>query len=308
MLRRTFFSAAPAAFRSIKFVEVGPRDGLQNESKILSVDERVELIQRLANANITDIEAGSLVNYDLVPQMKHSAEVCTRLAHLNDRHNLSLLVPHKSFVSTIPSNVKEVVLFVSASEKFNAKNINTTSEGAFRRFQAIVDELREKRRDIKVRGSISCCFGCPYEGPVPTKTVMRIIDKYVELNVDCIDICDTIGVATPQHTVNLLFDLFKLNSYDRHNEFGLHLHNTNGQAVKCAVLGASYGINSIHGSIAGLGGCPFSSKRVGNVDSVEVIQALHSAGFQTGVDLSQLKETQAWVLELLRSKDPEKPL
>ena len=153
----------------ISVIDVGPRDGLQNETKILTVDEKAKLIYKLADANISHIEAGSFVNYSKVPQMAGTPELIQRVGS-NINTYLSVLVPHVSQLKHVTSRVDEIVLFISASETFNKKNINTDIEGAFKRFQDIVKELNNthnyRYKMINVRGSISCCFGCPYEGEV----------------------------------------------------------------------------------------------------------------------------------------------
>ena len=280
----------------ISFIEVGPRDGLQNEKVVLTVDDKAKMIRKLVDAGVKHIEAGSLVNYKRVPQMMDSDKVVESLADLPTDVTLSLLVPHHSFVKRLPSNTKEIVLFLSASDTFNQKNINTDLQGAFQRYTDVMEALKEqgRREQVKVRGSISCCWGCPYEGDVAADRIKKIMDMYMDLGVNSIDICDTIGVATPKTTQDLL------------NELGhpflplsLHMHDTNGEAVDNIMVAANYGIKSFQGSVGGIGGCPFSPKRAGNVDSTKVIERLHSEGFDTGIDLEKLKEVREWTQRTL---------
>lgn len=280
----------------VQFIEVGPRDGLQNESIVLGVEDKIELIKRLAATGLRQIEAGSLVNYERVPQMNASAKVVKGSASVQPATQLSLLLPHKSFIQHLPANTDEVVLFLSASDTFNEKNIKTNLEGAFQRYADVVKILREQHPHVKIRGSISCCWGCPYEHAVSHSTVLKIIDRYIDLGVDSIDLADTIGVATSKTTEDLVRTVLRHQSLV---PYSLHLHDTNGMAVDNALVGVQNGIESVQGSIAGLGGCPFSSKRVGNVDSVKVIEALHERGFHTGVDVAKLREVRAWIMNIL---------
>jgi hydroxymethylglutaryl-CoA lyase len=277
----------------INLIEVGPRDGLQNESKCLPVSTKVDLIRRLTNAGVINIEAGSFVNYTKVPQMQGTNEVIRGCKHFGD--NLSVLIPHKSQVKNIDEGVNELVFFVSASNTFNQKNINTDIEGAFKRFYDIKKELEEQNKtSLSIRGSISCCWGCPYEGKVEEQAIKDVIKRYEDLGVDMIDICDTIGNASSETTELLLS---KINSYI---PFSLHLHDTNGKAIESALVGVKMGIQTLQSSIAGLGGCPFSPKRAGNVDSVKLVRMLHAEGYDTGINVDELEKVGDWIKNELK--------
>ena len=277
----------------INLIEVGPRDGLQNESKCLPVSTKVELIRRLTNAGVINIEAGSFVNYTKVPQMQGTNEVIRSCKNFGN--NLSVLIPHKSQVKNIDEGVNELVFFVSASNTFNQKNINTDIEGAFKRFIDIKKELEEQKKTaLTIRGSISCCWGCPYEGKVEEQAIKDVIRRYEDLGVDMIDICDTIGNATSSTTELLLS---KINSYV---PFSVHLHDTNGKAIESALMSVKMGIKTLQSSIAGLGGCPFSTKRVGNVDSVKLVRMLHSEGYDTGINVDELEKVGEWIKNELK--------
>ena len=284
----------------INVIEVGPRDGLQNEMKCLPVSTKVELIKKLVDSGVKNIEAGSFVNYTKVPQMHGTDEVIEKSKDIckESKCNLSVLLPHKSYVKNIgkgDEGVNEIVFFVSASNSFNLKNINTDITGAFKRFSDINKELvLQNKRKIKIRGSISCCWGCPYEGKVEHQAIKNIIKRYEDLGVDMIDICDTIGNATSSTTELLLS---KINSYV---PFSLHLHDTNGQAIQSALKGVQMGIKTVQSSIAGLGGCPFSPKRAGNVDTVKLVKMLHSEGYNTGINVDELEKISEWIKNELK--------
>ena len=302
---QTTCSHARKPKQTVNIIEVGPRDGLQNERKLLTVEQKSVLIHKLGDCGIRDIECGSLVNYNLVPQMQGTPDVIKQI-QIRAGLKKSILVPHvnylKQYQDILPL-VDEVVLFVSASNTFNSKNINANVDSAFARFQAIKQFLNNHPdphvKQIALRGSISCCWGCPYEGEVKYHQIADIINKYInDIQTHSVDICDTIGVATPETTHQLLHRIQQeFAAY--HVPFTVHLHDTNGQAVHSAITAVDLGYKHIHSSVAGLGGCPFSNKRVGNLDTVKLVEALHSHGVYTGIHLPDLRNTAKWIKELL---------
>jgi len=277
----------------IKVLEVGPRDGLQNEQRVLPVATRSELVHRLDDAGLRHIEVGSLVNYKKVPQMHSTLELLKDCYDVDAK--VSVLVPNHKQLHQLPKHVDEIVLFVAASDTFNQRNINTNIEGAFKRFEDIISELKRLHfyNRISIRGSISCCWGCPYEGMIDPHTVVDIIKGYERLNVDMIDLCDTIGVASPKSVEYVLNCVYGRMPYSA--PFSLHLHDTNGLAVESALQGVKMGIHTIHSSIAGLGGCPFSPTRAGNLDTVRLVEALHDQGYPTGIDEFKLGNVSNWI-------------
>jgi hydroxymethylglutaryl-CoA lyase len=286
----------------VNFIEVAPRDGLQNESKVLSVPTKLEFIERLGQTGIRNIEIGSFVNYTKVPQMQGTKDI---INSLNKHRNFgtSVLVP--SYNQALQLNeihtdkLDEIVLFVSTSNTFNQKNIGTDIDGAFKRFEQIKEYINTKALPFAIRGSISCCWACPYEGYTPAIKIQEIIERYEKLGVDMIDICDTIGVATPKSTEQVVNVAFA--SLSKNTPLSLHLHDTNNLAVASALKGVELGIRNLQGSVAGIGGCPFSNKRVGNVDSIALIEALHASGYTTGIDVDYLKVVRQWILKQLRN-------
>jgi hydroxymethylglutaryl-CoA lyase len=294
--------------KKVSIIEVGPRDGLQNESKQLSLPKKITFLQKCIDAGFQHIEAGSLVNYKLVPSMENTLE-CIQHSKTQHHTTLGVLVPHirewNKYISHPIHSLKdkklnEIVLFVSCSEQFNSKNINTTRKGAFERFQTIVTSIRATHPHIRFRGSISCCWGCPYEKTTIQDTlpaIIECIEAYKALGVHMIDLCDTIGVATPETTRDLLEPI--LSQYDP-SLFSLHLHDTNGLAVSCAMEGIHLGIRTLQGSLAGIGGCPFSSKRVGNVDTIDLCRQLYLSGYFTGINIEKAMDIKEWLVKELK--------
>jgi hydroxymethylglutaryl-CoA lyase len=284
---------------SINILEVGLRDGLQNEKKILSVNEKKYMLDLITQTGINQIEIGSFVSPKWIPQLGDTDKLIESIpSHKRDKLYLSTLVPNlKGLEAAINCKVNEIVLFVSVSETFNKKNINSRSSEAFARFAQIA--TLAKQHDIKLRGSISCCFECPYEGRVYPLRVIEFIQKFIDLGIQRIDIADTIGTATPQQVCALFNQaLIKYNP----DMFSCHFHDSDGNS---AILNIeqSYlmGIRHFQSSIAGIGGCPYSSKKSGNLDTVKLIRWAESKGIHTGIDLSILENNIIHVNKLLHS-------
>jgi len=280
----------------INVMEVGPRDGLQNESRVLSVDTKHEFLQRLDGCGFRRIEAGSLVHPTKVPQMAGTTELLNRCFDIDAY--LSVLVPTRKHFERLPNNVDEIVLFVAASDTFNQRNIGTDVNGAFKRFEQIFEAIHTKKWPGKVRASISCVWGCPYEGKVNEMQVCDIIQRFDELGVDSVDICDTIGIATPKTTGRLLSHILGRSM----TKMSLHMHDTNGLGVENCMVGVDMGIRDLQSSIGGIGGCPFSPKRAGNVDTSALLARLHAEGFFTGVNEYYVYETARWIKTMLAKK------
>ena len=296
--------------KNIKIIEVGPRDGLQNEKKILSIQERLNMIQKCNSIGLNHIEIGSFVSPKLLPQVANTFELLQKLSinNINNNNNYSVLIPHIKYLQFLNlkdenhinnfKKINELVLFVAASESFNKKNINTSSIDAFNRFKDIVHFVKyfnlKFNTDIKIRASISTCMKCPYEGNVPIDNVLHIINEYFNLNtyLSYIDIADTIGEATPEQT-NLLIS--KIKEYYPIEIFSGHFHDTNNSAIKNVEVCLENGITTFHSSIGGLGGCPFSKKRVGNLSTDKLVQFLSSKGYQTNIDLEKCKQVSNYI-------------
>jgi hydroxymethylglutaryl-CoA lyase len=277
--------------KRIQIIEVGPRDGLQNERKILNINQRKELINKCTSIGLNHIEVGSYINPKLVPQVANTYEL---LDELNEDYFYSVLVPHVKFWN-YHSKIKEIVLFVAASESFNKKNINCTIDEAFKRFEPIINSIRDK--GIMVRGSISTSLKCPYEGNTSIDSVLKIIEKYINCEVDMIDIADTIGEGTPEQTDLLLR---KIKEYYPIQRFTGHFHDTNDLAIQNVEACLKNGMTIFHSSIGGLGGCPFSPKRAGNLSTEKLVDYLHKKGYYTGIDKEECEKIGKWVQEELR--------
>ena len=267
-------------------IEVGLRDGLQSHPRTLSSMQKFNIINTLIKANFKQLEIASFVNPKLVPQLADSKHISTNVTRYTDVI-YSALVPNVKGYHEMKStkNINEIVLFVSTSETFNKKNINSDINGAFKKFYDI-SKLAHKD-GIKIRGSISCIFDCPYEGYKNKEEVVDIVRRYLDIGVDRIDLADTIGTGTPLRMGVLLNDLDKVISIDRLTG---HFHDTEGTALSLVEVCLNSGMNTFHGSINGLGGCPFSNKIVGNLSTEKLIDYLHLRGYNTGIDVTKLNK------------------
>jgi hydroxymethylglutaryl-CoA lyase len=267
----------------VKIVEVGPRDGLQNEKEFVATDVKVELVNRLANAGLQNVESASFVSPKWVPQMADGAAV---MAGIERRPGTiySALTPNlRGFEAALEAKVDEIVIFGAASEAFSQKNINCSIAESIARFEPVAKAAKEA--GLRVRGSISCALGCPYQGDVPVDAVVDVVQRMKALGCDEIDIADTIGVGTAGRTREVMAAVSKV--FPRERLSG-HFHDTYGQAVANIYASLQEGIEIFHASVAGLGGCPYAKGATGNVATEDVIFLLNGLGIQTGVDLDQL--------------------
>ncbi|MFK4440418.1 hydroxymethylglutaryl-CoA lyase [Caballeronia udeis] len=269
----------------VKIVEVGPRDGLQNEKEFVSTEVKVELVNRLANAGLQNVESASFVSPKWVPQMADGAAV---MAGIERRPGTiySALTPNlRGFEAALEAKVDEIVIFGAASEAFSQKNINCSIAESITRFEPVAKAAKEA--GLRVRGSISCALGCPYQGDVPIGAVVDVVQRMKALGCDEIDIADTIGVGTAGRTRDVMAAVSKV--FPRERLSG-HFHDTYGQAVANIYASLQEGIEIFHASVAGLGGCPYAKGATGNVATEDVIFLLNGLGIETGVDLDQLVE------------------
>ena len=274
--------------KSVKLVEVGPRDGLQNESAPVTTAEKIHLIESLIDAGVSYIEAGSFVNPRSVPQMADSDQV---FAGLKKRRRLNLpaltlaaLTPNlKGFERAMEAGVSEVAVFASASEGFSAKNINCTIAESLTRFEPVMQAALDQ--GVAVRGYISCVVGCPYDGEVTPQQVDAVSRALFDMGCYEVSLGDTIGVGTAGHFKRLLDYLLLQNSVDK---LAVHCHDTYGQALANICASLEYGIATVDASVAGLGGCPYALNATGNVASEDVVYMLEGMGISTGIDLDKL--------------------
>ena len=269
----------------VKIVEVGPRDGLQNEKEFVATEIKIELVNRLANAGLQNVESASFVSPKWVPQMADGAAV---MAGIERRPGTiySALTPNlRGFEAALNAKVDEIVIFGAASEAFSQKNINCSIAESIARFEPVAQAAKDA--GLRVRGSISCALGCPYQGDVPVDAVVDVVQRMKALGCDEIDIADTIGVGTAGRTRDVMAAVSKV--FPRERLSG-HFHDTYGQAVANIYASLQEGIEIFHASVAGLGGCPYAKGATGNVATEDVIFLLNGLGIKTGVDLDQLVE------------------
>ena len=287
----------PTLPTKVKIVEVGPRDGLQNEKEALSADVKVELVERLARAGFVNVEAAAFVSPKWVPQMATSAEV---LARIERRPGIiySALVPNmQGFEAALAGKADEVVVFGAASEAFSQKNINCSIAESIARFEPVAKAAKE--HGLRLRGSISTAFGCPYQGEVPLDAVGDVVARMRDLGCDEIDIADTIGVSTARKTQAVMLRAAQ--------EFPVaqlagHFHDTYGQALANIYAALEVGVAIFHSSVAGLGGCPYAKGATGNVATEDVLYLMQGLGIETGVDLDQVVDAGLFISQQLGRK------
>jgi hydroxymethylglutaryl-CoA lyase len=281
----------------VKLVEVGPRDGLQNEKEAVPAAVKIELVDRLARAGFANVEAASFVSPKWVPQMATSAEVMAGIDRLPGTLYSALVPNMQGFEAALASRADEVVIFGSASEAFSLKNINCSIAESVARFEPVARAAKE--HGLRLRGSISCSFGCPYQGEVPLAAVADVVGRMRDLGCDEIDIADTIGVSTPRKTQAVMetaaraFDLARIAG---------HFHDTYGQALANIYASMEVGVAIFHASVAGLGGCPYAKGATGNVATEDVLYMLQGLGIETGVDLDQVVDAGDFIARHLGRK------
>jgi len=281
----------------VKVVEVGPRDGLQNEKEAVSAAVKTELVDRLTRAGFANIEAASFVSPKWVPQMATSTEVMAQIARRPGTIYSALTPNMQGFEAALAARADEVVIFGSASEAFSQKNINCSIAESIARFEPVARAAKD--HGLRLRASISCAFGCPYQGDVPLDAVADVVGRMAALGCDEIDIADTIGVATPRQTQAVM-----LRAAGEFSLSGLsgHFHDTYGQALANIYASLEVGIAIFHASVAGLGGCPYAKGATGNVATEDVLYLLQGLGIDTGIDLKQVVEAGQFISQQLGRK------
>lgn len=279
---------------SVRIVEVGPRDGLQNEKATVPLAVKVELIDRLSDTGLPTVEAGAFVSPKWVPQMADTAEV---LAGIRRRPGVGypVLVPNmKGLEQAVASGVEEIAIFGAASEAFSAKNINCSIAESLERFRPVAEAALA--RGIRVRGYVSCVLGCPYQGEVPVSEVARVSKALLDLGCYEISLGDTIGVGTAGKARALVEHVSAVVPLDR---LAVHFHDTYGQALANIHACLEAGVAVVDASVAGLGGCPYAKGASGNVATEDVVYLLNGLGIDSGVDLKALAATGVWISEAL---------
>ncbi len=276
--------------RHVDVVEVGPRDGLQNEAAAITLETKVELVERLAAAGFANVEAAAFVSPKWVPQMADSAEVMARIAR-RPGTTYSALVPNvRGMEAALAAGVGEVVVFSAASEAFAQRNINCSIAESIARFEPVAAMARDA--GVRLRGSISCALGCPYQGAVAPAAVADVVRRMADLGCDDVDIADTIGVGTPGAVQAVFEACARVLPMQR---LAGHFHDTYGQALANVLAALELGVASFHASVAGLGGCPYAKGATGNVATEDLLYMLHGLGLHTGVDLDAVVDAGTFI-------------
>ncbi|MFI9007443.1 hydroxymethylglutaryl-CoA lyase [Actinosynnema sp. NPDC053489] len=278
--------------------EVGPRDGLQNESEVVPVGTKLEFLDRLADAGGTVLEATSFVHPKWVPQLADAEEL---LAGLVKRPGVSypVLVPNeRGLERALRAGVEHVAIFASATETFARRNLNRGLDEQFAMFEPVVS--RAKAEGLAVRGYVSMCFGDPWEGAVPREQVVGVGKRLLDLGCDQLSLGDTIGVATPGQVTALLA------GFDGVDRLAVHFHDTYGQALANTLAAMRAGVRTIDSSAGGLGGCPYAESATGNLATEDLVWMLDGLGVEHGVDLDKLADTSAWMARRLGRPSPSR--
>lgn len=281
--------------KSVRIIEVGPRDGLQNEKTIVKTEDKLEFIKLLSRAGIHEIEATSFVRSEKIPQMTDGVE----LFHLLQKetallgNKLVCLVPNaKGMEKALEVKAHEVAVFTSTSNTFNQKNINATIDESLVRIKEVCKMAKDNK--VAVRGYISTVFGCPYEGETSLEELDRVIHALLEMGVYEISIGDTIGVANPLQVTKVIDFIKKKYPLEK---FAMHFHDTRGMAIANILTSLEYGITNFDSSAAGLGGCPYAKGASGNVATEDLVYLFDSMNIHTGIDFHKLYEASSFILE-----------
>ena len=292
----------PGLPRSVTVYEVGPRDGLQNESSLVPVDTKLEFIERLVGAGLRSVEATSFVSPRWVPQLADAGELYPRLPPATGVR-YPVLVPNLAGLErAAAAGVTSVAVFAAATETFSRRNLNRSLDEAIAMFAPVVADAHQ--RGMWVRTYLSMCFGDPWEGHVPVARVVDVARRLAEQGTDELCIADTIGVATPGHVHELLGTLGDAGLAP--SGLAVHFHDTYGQALSNTVAALEAGVRTVDSSAGGLGGCPFAESATGNLATEDLVWLLHGLGIETGVDLGRLVEASVWMAGRLGRPSPSR--
>ncbi len=287
--------------KEVTIVEVGPRDGLQNEPETVPTATKVAFIEKLAAAGLPVVETTSFVHPKWVPQLADASEVLRNLTELPGTRYPVLVPNAKGMERAIEAGVKEIAVFTAASETFNKKNLNMSIDESL---QAIAEVIKMAQdNEIRVRGYVSTCFGCPYEGEVPAEKVVAVTQKLLALRVFEVSLGDTIGVAQPQQVESVLKLILESVPTE---QLAVHFHDTRGTALANILAALQMGIATVDSSSGGLGGCPYAPGAAGNVATEDVVYMLQGMGVETGVDLEKLVDATQVIADALDKPLPGK--
>jgi hydroxymethylglutaryl-CoA lyase len=280
--------------QTVKIVEVGPRDGLQNEKNVIALADKLSLIEDLAIAGLNVIEAGSFVSPKWVPQMADSAQVFASLTRKTGVTYTALTPNMQGFQAALAAGADEVAIFGAASESFSQKNINCSIAESLTRFAPVI--AAAKANQLKVRGYVSCVLGCPYEGEVSAQKVAEVAKQLLAMGCYEISLGDTIGVGTPRKTEAMLEAVL---THVPVNQLAVHFHDTYGQSLANILVALQMGISVVDSAVAGLGGCPYAKGASGNVATEDVVYMLNGMGIETGIDINLLAKAGQNIMQVL---------
>jgi hydroxymethylglutaryl-CoA lyase len=288
--------------RQVTIYEVGPRDGLQNESTVVPVEVKAEFIARLAGAGLRVIEVTSFVHPRWIPQLADAADLLAVLPRVAGVRYPVLVPNERGLDRALASGVAEIALFASATETFARRNLNRTIPESMAMFAPVVERARAE--GVAVRGYVSMCFGDPWEGEVPIAQVVSVTEQLLQLGCGEVSLGDTIGVATPGHVTALIGAL--LSSGIQPRQLAVHFHDTYGQALANTLTALRCGITTADSSAGGLGGCPYADSATGNLATEDLVWMLDGLGIETGVDVRKLATASQWMAGQLRRPSPSR--
>jgi hydroxymethylglutaryl-CoA lyase len=280
--------------KSVKIVEVGPRDGLQNEQGSVPLAAKVTLVEQLADAGCTVIETGSFVSPKWVPKMADSAAVFQQIKRQNNVRYTALTPNLRGLEAAIEAHVDEVAIFGAASEAFSQKNINCSIAESLERFLPVI-ELAQKHQ-LPIRGYVSCVLGCPYEGFIAPQKVAEVSQLLIDMGCYEVSLGDTIGVGTPVKTLQMLESVLNIVPQ---NKLAVHFHDTYGQALANILVALQQGISVVDSAVSGLGGCPYAKGASGNVATEDLVYMLDGMNIETGIDLKKLTHAGLNMMQVL---------
>ncbi len=274
----------------VRICEVGPRDGLQDESRYVPVETKLKLIHRLAECGVPVVEATSFVHPRWVPQLADADDLMAGLERRRGTRYPVLVPNEKGYDRARAAGADEVAVFSAASEAFNQRNINCSIDESFERFRPVLERARED--GVRVRGYISCVLGCPYQGNVPISDVVRVAQALLDAGCAEISLGDTIGIGTAGKARAMLRSVLDSVPADK---LAVHYHDTYGQAIANILVSLELGLRTVDSSVAGIGGCPYARGATGNVATEDVVYLLHGLGMDTGIDLDALAAVGRWI-------------
>ncbi|CEG57366.1 hydroxymethylglutaryl-CoA lyase [Legionella fallonii] len=285
----------------VTLIEVGPRDGLQNESSFVSSEQKVEFINLLSETGLKHIEVTSFVSAKAIPQLADHDTVFSSIKKIPGIHYSALVPNERGMNKALEVGVKEIAVFTAASELFNQRNINCSIKESIERIIPVIDIA--KTQQIKIRGYISCVLGCPYEGEIKPQQVATLTQQLMDLGVDEISLGDTIGVGTPRQTQLVLDKVLKIVPLE---QLAMHFHDTYGQAIANIYASLHYGVHRFDSSVAGLGGCPYAQGASGNVATEDLLYLMHGLGIKTEVDIFKIVAIGDMMCKILGKKNQSK--